>query len=79
MPAFIEDRDLLSHFNGFGKVVRVSRDGHNKVRIYYEDVTGAFKVKQMHEHKLPGGYRLGVVTKSDPLEVERVNPDEVLL
>ncbi len=79
MPAFIDDRELLAHFNRFGKVVRVSRGGHNEVSIYYEDVTGAFKAKQMHEHKLSGGYRLGVVTKSDPLQVERVNPEEVSL
>ncbi len=79
VPAFIEDRELLAHFNRFGKVVRVSRNGHNEVNIYYDDMTGAFQAKQKHEHKLPGGYRLGVVTKSDPLGVERVNPDEVLL
>ncbi len=79
VPAFIDDRELLAHFNRFGKVLRVSRGGHNDVRIYYKDMTGAFQAKQMHEHKLPGGYRLGVIAKSDPLEVERVNPEEVSL
>ncbi len=79
MPGFIDDRELLAHFNRFGKVVCVSRGEHKEVRIYYKDMTGAFQAKQMLEHKLPGGYRLGVVTKSDPLEVERVNPEEVSL
>ncbi len=46
---------LLAHSNKFGRVVSVTRDEFSEARIYYEDVTMAFKAKQMREHELRGG------------------------
>ncbi len=68
---------LLAHSNKFGRVVSVIRDEFSEARIYYEDVTMAFKAKQMREHELRGGDRFGVMIRSDTLEVEGVNPYDV--
>ncbi len=53
------------------------RDEFSDARIYYEDVTMAFKAKQMREHELRVGDRFGVMMRSDTLEVEGVNPYDV--
>ncbi len=66
---------LLAHSNKFGRVVSVIRDEFSEARIYYEDVTMAFKA--MHEHELREGDRFGVIIRSDTLEEEGVNPYDV--
>ncbi len=50
----MRNRELWAHFSSFGKVEHVIRDGLPEARIYFVDMTVAFKAIQMREHELPG-------------------------